>query len=373
MERSIVMHNQEGINPQRINDYCNRAIGIYENRIRVFHERFEVMRFDDENEYLFYGENDTEYSIEATFRIGTEKDEPDMKKVYETLSRVNSAEELKAMFAKSFDTENDRYEVSKHLEDEEFPEYHLIYYIEQLFAHLLLSKYFDEEEQTPLSKFERIKIKIFFYFIHVLMIQYSRSIISFEIFNGSIINMVTSIFNLSNNRIIYEIIERGYLPVVVEAIVNENFSDKFYEYILHMFEKLYKCQGISSLKYHYILIFGDFLFSCFDTKGIYDIQRVNEVNLTNTIEYVNRFRNVMTNTITSDNYQILYEMIVDKFKKEVLDYDCYTSTLPPSFEKLEFILRTYDLDYTYFQTYLRVVQHKTIQFTNLTNDIMMEE
>ncbi len=374
MERSIVMHDQEGINPMRIDQYCNRAIGIYENRIGRLQERFKAMRFDDEDEDLYYGENDTEYSVEATFRIGTEDDEPDMEKVHTTLSKINSAEELKAIFAKSFDTENDRYEVYKHLGDDEFPEYHLTFYIERLFANLLLCKYFDDGEQTPLSKYETIKIKMFYFLIHLVMIKRSQNRITEENFNLSMTNLVSSIFNLSNNRIIYEIADKGYLPVVVEAIKNENFSERFYEYTLHMFEKLYKCKGISSLNYHYILIFGDFIFTCFNTKRFYEIQRAGELpHLFEVVEYVNRYRNVMTNSINRDNYHILYEMILDKFRRKVLPEDCYTSLLPISLVNLHFILRTYELDYTYFQTYLRVVEHKTIQFTSLTNDILMEE
>lgn len=320
-------------------------------------ERFDEMRNNDESRLFYNREDETVFSVESIFRIGTEDEEANIETVREILAGLTNAEELKKMFEKSFDGENERYEVHEHLNDEEWPEYQFTFYIEKIFANVLFS---DDYVQ-----------RLCILYIHRILCDYSKNKITKENLIISMKNFVLQIIKMMNDEIIQGIKTKGLLEPLSEILTNELCQNP--EYILEMFEILYKNKSAQSLYYHHVMVFINFVIKYFNINAFYNADRLNESQIPITIEYINRFRNIMVNQITAENYGELKIMIEDKINRKISEQGFYKSIIPYEFSTFQTHMAFVGLDYTYFQTYLKTIEHKLITGTSLVQHFTMED
>ncbi len=350
------MHHDVSGNPFTIDNYVKYVSSKRDYENNLLSERFDEMRFNDESVLFSNRYDETVYSVESIYRIGTEDYEADIDTVRLILAKITNPIELKNIFEEVFNSENDRYEVGVHLADSKWPEYQFTFYIEKLFANTLFS--------------DDYIIQICNFSIHRLLYNYNKNLVTKEDLVIFIKNNVSIILNSIDDEIIKEIKSKNLLISLSEILANELCSSP--EYILEMFEILYKNQGVS-LFLHHAIIFNNYLIKFFNINGFYETKRLGESNIPFTIEYINRFRSIMTNQLTAENYGELQIMMEDKINRKISEHPFYKSIIPKNYENFQSLMGYYGLDYTYFQTYLKIVEHKLIQGTNLLQDFSMEE
>ncbi len=354
--RRFLMHHDVSGNPFTIDNYVKYVSSKRDYENNLLSERFDEMRFNDESSLFFNRQDDTIYSVESIYRIGTEDFEANMETVRTTLAQITNADELNRLFEKAFDGQNDRYEVETHLDDSEWPEYQFTFYIEKLFANTL----FSDDCVQQICNFS----------IHSMLYNYSKNLVTKENLVTVIKSDISLILSKIDDEIIREIKSKNLLISLAEILANELCLSP--EYILEMFEILYKNQGVS-LFLHYAIIFNNYLIKFFNIKAFYETNRLDESQIPFTIEYVNRFRSIMINQLTAENYGDLQIMMEDKINRKISEHPFYKTIVPKNYEIFQSLMGYYGLDYTYFQTYLKIVEHKLIQGTNLLQDFSMEE
>ncbi len=359
MQNSVVPVGALG--PNDIVEYGERFVNNYISLKNFIDLRFNKMRNDDENEELYYGKDDTVYSVEATFRIGTEKDDFDTNKIISTLQSINTEEDLTRIFDRAFDTENERYDVSGHLGNVNFPEYHFTYYIEKLFAITLLSN--------------NLFVQTLHYGIHNLLQDRKDNLIQ----HGRMFNLIKlyiyGIFTtLENERVISELFDKNLINKLSDILANENFSENFYENTLIMYNKLYGYHpNLNSVKVHYIFLFSLFLLSCFNIKAICETREMSNTMLTTNRNYIERYHGLLSNEINPENFNLVVEMFEEKINNTISNNPLFRVLIPQDFNHLKNLLIVIGVDKTYFQKYFRILNHKSmIGSTNLLVHLLEE-